>query len=89
MATIIKDNIYLGLVHSFRGLVCYQYGRKDGSIKPDIVAESSTSGSASSRNMETLRVAYAFEIPAPIPSDTLHSTKSYLPKENTPPNPLK
>jgi len=38
-ATLTKDNISLGLVYSFSGLVHYHHGRKQGSIQTDIVLE--------------------------------------------------
>jgi hypothetical protein len=38
-ATLIKENIYLGLAYSFRGLVRYHHGGKHGSIQADLVLE--------------------------------------------------
>ena len=38
-ATLIKEDIPLGLAYSFRGLVHYLYGRKHGSLQADIVLE--------------------------------------------------
>jgi hypothetical protein len=38
-ATLIKANIQLGPVYSFRGLVDYDHSRKLGSIQADIVVE--------------------------------------------------
>ena len=38
-ATLIKDNIYLGLAYSFRGLVHYYHGRKHGNVQADMVLE--------------------------------------------------
>jgi hypothetical protein len=38
-ATLIKDNIYLGLAYSFRDLVHYQNGGKHGSVQADEVLE--------------------------------------------------
>ena len=38
-ATLIKENIYLGLAYSFRGLVHYHHGEKNGSIQVDMVLE--------------------------------------------------
>ena len=39
MATLIKDNIELGLAYSFRGLVHYHHGRKHGGMQADMVLE--------------------------------------------------
>ena len=39
MATLIKKNISLGLVYSFRGLVHYHHGEKHGSMQADMVLE--------------------------------------------------
>jgi hypothetical protein len=39
MATLIKDNISLGLVYRFRGSVHYHYGRKYGSIQAGMTLE--------------------------------------------------
>ena len=36
-ATLIKDNISLGMVYSFRGLVHYHHSKKHGSMKAGIV----------------------------------------------------
>ena len=38
-ATLIKENIQLGLAYGFRGLVHYHRGRKHGSIQADMVLE--------------------------------------------------
>ena len=38
-ATLIKENISLGLAYSFRGLVHYHHGRKHGSVQADMVLE--------------------------------------------------
>jgi len=38
-ATFIKENIKLGLVYRFRGLVHYHYGDKYGSIQADMMME--------------------------------------------------
>jgi hypothetical protein len=38
-ANLIKENIYLGLAHSFRDLIHYHHSRKDGSIQADMVLE--------------------------------------------------
>jgi hypothetical protein len=43
-ATLIKDNILLGLAYRFRGLLHYHHGRKHGRVLVDMVLkESSTS----------------------------------------------
>jgi hypothetical protein len=34
-----KENIYLGLAYSFRGLVHYHHGRKHGTVQADMVLE--------------------------------------------------
>ena len=39
MANLIKENIYMGLACSFRGLVHYHHGRKHGRIQTDMVLE--------------------------------------------------
>jgi hypothetical protein len=39
MATLIKDNIELGLAYSFRGLVHYHHCRKHGGMQADMVLE--------------------------------------------------
>ena len=39
MATLIKENISLGLAYSFRGLVCCHHGGKDGSMQAGMVLE--------------------------------------------------
>ena len=36
-ATLIKENILLGLAYSFRGSVHYYHGGKHGSVKADMV----------------------------------------------------
>jgi hypothetical protein len=36
-ATLIKENISLGLAYSFRGLVHYHHERKHGRIQADMV----------------------------------------------------
>ena len=36
-ATLIKDNIQLGLAHSFRGSVHYHHGMKQGRVQVDMV----------------------------------------------------
>jgi hypothetical protein len=38
-ATLIKENISLGLVYSFRGSVHYHHGRKHGGVQADILLE--------------------------------------------------
>jgi hypothetical protein len=38
-ATLIKDNIYLGLAYRFRGSVHYHQGRKHGSIQAGMLEE--------------------------------------------------
>jgi hypothetical protein len=38
-ATLIKENIELGLAYSFRGLVYYCHGEKHGSIQADVLEE--------------------------------------------------
>jgi hypothetical protein len=38
-ATLIKENISLGLAYSFRGLVSYHHSRKHGSMQADMVLE--------------------------------------------------
>jgi hypothetical protein len=38
-ATLIKDNIYLGLAYSFRGSVHYHHGRTHGSVQADTALE--------------------------------------------------
>ena len=38
-ATLIKENISLGLAYSFRGLVHYHHGGKRGRIQADMVLE--------------------------------------------------
>ena len=38
-ATLIKENISLGLAYSFRGSVHYHHGRKHGSMQADMVLE--------------------------------------------------
>ena len=38
-ATLVKENIELGLAYSFRGLVHYQYGGKQGRVQADLVPE--------------------------------------------------
>jgi hypothetical protein len=38
-ATLIKENISLGLAYSFRGLVHYDQGGKIGGIQSDLVLE--------------------------------------------------
>ena len=42
-ATIIKENISLGLAYSFRGLVCYHQGEMHGSMQADMVLEAAES----------------------------------------------
>jgi hypothetical protein len=42
-ATLIRDNIYLGLAYSFRCSVHDHHGRKQGSVQEDQVLESSES----------------------------------------------
>ena len=39
MATLIKENISLGLAYNFRGLVCCHHGGKDGSMQAGMVLE--------------------------------------------------
>jgi hypothetical protein len=39
MATLMKENIELGLAHSFRGLVHYCHGKKPVSVQADMVLE--------------------------------------------------
>ena len=39
MATLVKDNVSLGLAYSFRGSVHYHRGGKHGSIQTDTVLE--------------------------------------------------
>lgn len=36
-ATLMKENILLGLAYSFKGLVCYCHGRKHVGMQADIV----------------------------------------------------
>jgi hypothetical protein len=38
-ATLIKENIYLGLAYRVRGLVHFHYGGKRGRMQPDMVLE--------------------------------------------------
>ena len=38
-ATLIKENIELGLAYSFRGLVHYHHGGKHGCMQADMVLE--------------------------------------------------
>ena len=38
-ATLIKENISLGLAYSFRGLVHYHHGEKHDSSEADMVLE--------------------------------------------------
>jgi hypothetical protein len=38
-ATLIKDNVYLGLPYSFRGSVHYHHVGKHGSVQADMVLE--------------------------------------------------
>jgi hypothetical protein len=38
-ATLIKENIELGMVYSFRGSVQYHHGRKHGRLQADMVLE--------------------------------------------------
>ena len=38
-ASLIKENIYLGLAYSFRGSVHYHNGGKHGRIQVDVVPE--------------------------------------------------
>ena len=38
-ATLIKENISLGLAYSSRGLVHYHHGGKHGSVQADMVLE--------------------------------------------------
>jgi len=38
-ATLIKENISLGLAYRFIGSIPYHYGRKHGSIQVDLVLE--------------------------------------------------
>jgi hypothetical protein len=38
-ATLIKENIELGLAYSFGGLVHYHHGGKHGSMQADMVLE--------------------------------------------------
>ena len=39
IATLIKENIELGLAYISRDLVHYHYGRKHGSLQADMVLE--------------------------------------------------
>jgi hypothetical protein len=43
-ATLIKENIELGLAHSCRGFVHYHHGRKQGSVQADMVLEKELRG---------------------------------------------
>ena len=38
-ATLTKENMQLGLVYSFRGLVYHRYGKKNVSIQAEMVLE--------------------------------------------------
>jgi len=38
-ATLLKENILLGLAYSFRGSVHHHHGRKHGSVQGDMVLE--------------------------------------------------
>jgi hypothetical protein len=37
--TLIKENIYLGLVYSFRGSVYFHHGRKRANVQADVELE--------------------------------------------------
>jgi hypothetical protein len=37
MATLTKENIYLGLVYKFRYLVQYHHGGQHGSVQADVL----------------------------------------------------
>lgn len=37
MANVIKENIYLGLAYSFRGLIRYHHGEKHDGMQADIL----------------------------------------------------
>jgi hypothetical protein len=39
METLIKENIPLSLIHSFRGSIHYHHGRKHESVQVDMVLE--------------------------------------------------
>ena len=39
IATLINENILLGLAYSFRNLVHYHHGRKHGGMQADIMLE--------------------------------------------------
>jgi hypothetical protein len=46
-ATLMKENIPLGLAYSFRGLVHYPHGRKHGSEQAHMVLEKELKNSTS------------------------------------------
>ena len=90
MATLMKENISLGLAYRFRGLVHYCYGRKHGSTQVDMVLERSQEFYIwiiwwqEERN--TGHLAWTSETSKPAPSDTFTQQNHIYSNKATPPN---
>ena len=87
-ATLIKDNIYLGLANRFRGSVHYCQGRKHGSVHIDTVLKKELRVLylilKTTRRLPLAKLEHIYETSKPVPTEHTPSNKATSPNSTTP-----